>query len=502
MFLAITVLDFGGQYCHLVARRVRDLGVYSEILPGETVPPKEGLEGIILSGGPSSVYGQGAPHFNEEILSLGVPILGLCYGHQLIAKTAGGDVKPAGNGEYGSATISVSPKGILAGCSNEEKVWMSHGDAVLSLPSGFETLASTDGCPIAAYQNASKKLYGLQFHPEVVHTPAGTKIFGNFLNICGCKRDWRMDDFTGRSVAEAKNEITGKAIIALSGGVDSSTAAALVSKAIGKRLTAVFVDTGFMRLNEPELVRRAFENILDLRMIDASERFYSGLAGVTDPEQKRKIIGEQFIREFEAVAREIGADVLVQGTIYPDRVESASTSKSASKIKSHHNVAGLPADMKLRVYEPLRDLYKDEVRIIASKLGLPEEIVQRHPFPGPGLAIRILGEPTRERAEILKRADEIVIQEIRNAGLYEKTWQAFAVLLPVKSVGVQGDSRTYGNTIAIRAVDSVDGMTASFSRIPWDVLETISTRITNEVREANRVVYDITHKPPGTIEWE
>jgi GMP synthase (glutamine-hydrolysing) len=273
-------------------------------------------------------------------------------------------------------------------------------------------------------------------------------------------------------------------------------------KAIGKRLTAVFVDTGFMRLNEPELVRKAFENILDLRMVDASERFYARLAGVTDPEQKRRIIGEQFIREFEAVARGVGAEVLVQGTIYPDRVESASTSNNASKIKSHHNVAGLPKDMELRVYEPLRDLYKDEVRAIASKLGLPQEIVQRHPFPGPGLAIRILGEPTRGRAEILKRADGIVIQEIRKAGLYEKTWQAFAVLLPVKSVGVQGDSRTYGNTIAIRAVDSVDGMTANFSKIPWPVLEAISTRITNEVREVNRVVYDITHKPPGTIEWE
>ena len=516
MIECILVLDFGGQYCHLIARRIRELAVYSEIVqPSVMFEDLEGygkkynIKGIILSGGPYSVYENGSQrlsnNFMRYIVEHKIPLLGICYGHQLIAYCDGGKVKSIGKKEYGITKIFVKKhNGILKGLNKEEKVWMSHSDTVMEMPEDYEILAHTDNSPVAAFKHKEREIYGLQFHPEVIHTESGMKIFRNFIyDICKCKGNWRMEDFIDGSIKEIKKKIGDKkAIIALSGGVDSSTAAILVYRAIGKNLIAVFIDTGLMRKNEPESIKRIFtkEFDLNLRFIDAKNRFFKALKGIEDPEEKRRVIGEIFIRIFEEIARDVNADFLIQGTIYPDRIESGI--KSAFTIKTHHNVGGLPTTLGLKIIEPLRDLYKDEVRIIAKKLGLPDEIAYRHPFPGPGLAIRVIGEVTPESVEIVREADAIVKEEIKNSGLENELWQFFAVLLPIKTVGVQGDIRTYRNTIALRIVQSVDGMTANFARIPYDTLERISTRITNEIPYVNRVVYDITHKPPATIEWE
>jgi len=510
----ILIIDFGGQYCHLIARRIRELKVYSEILPYsaktteiERFREKYDLKGIILSGGPCSVYEKDSPSVGKEFIGYieknDLPLLGICYGHQLIAHLTGGKVVPGGRKEYGITEMTLDKKaGIFKGLSDKEKVWMSHADNVTDLPKGFETLAHSGNAPIAAYRKGN--IYGIQFHPEVVHTVHGQAMLKNFVyEVCKCKGNWEMGDFIKESIEKIRGEAGDrKALIALSGGVDSSTAAVLVSKAVGKNLIAVFIDTGLMRKNEPESIKETFTKNFDLnfKLVDARERFFKALKGVTDPERKRKIIGEEFIRVFEEEAKKAGADFLVQGTIYPDRIESGI--QSAATIKSHHNVGGLPEKYGLKIIEPLADLYKDEVRVIAKKLGLPDEIAYRHPFPGPGLAIRIVGEVTPETTRIVREADYIVKEEIKKSGLAKDLWQYFAVLLPVKSVGVQGDSRTYCNTVALRIVQSIDGMTANSAQIPYDVLEKISTRITNEIPEVNRVVYDLTHKPPGTIEWE
>ena len=508
----ILVLDFGGQYCHLIARRIRELSVYSEIVsPGITLDEINGYEkrydvkGLIISGGPQSVYGENAPEFNVNLLDLDLGILGLCYGHQLIAHHVGGGVEPGQRKEYGITEAHIDKAvGILKDLERKEKVWMSHSDTVLKIPDDYEVLAHTDNSPVAAFRHKKKMIYGLQWHPEVVHTVNGRKMFRNLVyDVCGCEGNWVMEDFVEESVEKIREDIGNKkALIALSGGVDSSTAAVLTHKALGENLTAVFVDTGLMRANEPESIKKIFTEDFDrnFRLVDARDRFFKALRGVLDPEEKRKVIGELFIRVFEEVAEEVNAGFLVQGTIYPDRIESGT--QHAFTIKSHHNVGGLPDVLGLRIVEPLQDLYKDEVRVVARKLGLPDEIAYRHPFPGPGLAIRIIGEVTLESVRIVREADAIVKEEIKKAGLEEELWQFFAVLLPIKTVGVQGDVRTYKNTVALRIVESVDGMTASFAKTPYDVLERISTRITNEIPEVNRVVYDLTHKPPGTIEWE
>ncbi len=508
----ILVLDFGGQYCHLIARRIRELNVYSEIVSPNITPRGVGgynkrydVKGLIISGGPQSVYGENAPRFDRGLLDLDLGVLGLCYGHQLIAHYAGGGVEPGEKKEYGITKAVVDkPAGVLKDLEREERVWMSHSDTVLELPGDYEILAHTDNSPVAAFRHRKKRVYGLQWHPEVVHTVNGKKMFRNFVyGVCRCEGNWVMSDFIEESVKKIRDGIGDKkALIALSGGVDSSTAAVLVHKAIGKNLTSVFVDTGLMRKDEPESIRRVFTEDFNInfRFVDARDRFFGALKGVLDPEDKRKVIGELFIRVFEEVAKNVGAGFLVQGTIYPDRIESGT--EHAFTIKSHHNVGGLPDVLGLEIVEPLEDLYKDEVRVVAEKLGLPDEITYRHPFPGPGLAIRIIGEVNPESTRIVREADAIVKEEINKAGLAKDLWQFFAVLLPVKTVGVQGDVRTYRNTVALRIVQSVDGMTANFAKIPYDVLERISTRITNEIPEVNRVVYDITHKPPGTVEWE
>ncbi len=510
----IIIIDFGGQYCHLIARRIRENKVFSEILPYfaktseiDGFREKYDLKGIVFSGGPCSVYEKNSPAVSREFLEYveknNIPLLGICYGHQLIAHLMGGKVVPGGRKEYGITEISVDKKvGIFKGLSSKERVWMSHGDNVTDLSKGFEELAHSDNAPIAAYRKGD--IYGIQFHPEVVHTVHGKEILKNFVyEVCKAKGNWEMGDFVKESVEKIKKKVgSGRALIALSGGVDSSTAAVLVSKAVGMNLTAVYVDTGLMRKNESESIEKTFTKGFDLnfKLVDAKERFFTALKGVTDPEKKRKTIGELFIRVFEEEAKKIKSDYLVQGTIYPDRIESGI--QSAATIKSHHNVGGLPEKLGLSIIEPLADLYKDEVRIIAKKIGLPDEIANRHPFPGPGLAIRIIGEVNPESTRIVREADYIVREEIEKTGLDKDLWQYFAVLLPVKSVGVQGDARTYCNTIALRIVQSKDGMTANFAEMPWNLLEKISTRITNEIPEVNRVVYDLTHKPPGTIEWE
>lgn len=505
----IIVMDFGSQYAHLIARRVRDLSVFSEVVPND-LPADEikksyqHIKGIILSGGPDDVVDKNAPQCDKKIFDLGVPVLGVCYGHHIIGHYLGGKVSLGTGREYGITKLRMEKKDdILRGFNATEDVWMNHGNSVTKLPKGFEAIARTDKC-IAAMMDKEKKIYGVQFHPEVTHTKKGEALYRNFVfDICGAKKDWSMEHFIENEVKNIKGQIgSRRAIIGLSGGVDSSVAAVLASKAIGRKLTAVFVDTGLMRLNEPDFIRNTFSSwSMKLEMVDAKKKFHAALKGVTDPEEKRKIIGRQFIEVFDEAAGSEKADVLLQGTIYPDRIESGS-SKNASVIKSHHNVGGLPEGMKLELCEPLRDLYKDEVRTVAKKLGLPHELVMRHPFPGPGLAIRILGECTEENVKIVQMANHIVIDELEKAGEYDNVWQAFAVLLPVKSVGVQGDARSYKKAIAIRMVNSVDAMSASFSRVPYDLLEKISTRITNEIKEVNRVVYDITNKPPGTIEWE
>ncbi len=509
----ILVLDFGGQYCHLIGRRVREHGVYSEIVPHDITPEEvKGLEekfnvkGLILSGGPSSVYEPNAPRINFTILEMGLPVLGLCYGHQLVAQMVRGKVKPAERREYGSAVVIIDKAvGVLKGIQPKEIVWMSHGDTVFELPPEFETLAHTESCPVAAYRHKTKAIYGLQWHPEVIHTKNGVQMLRNFIfDVCRCEANWKMDDLIGKMVKEIKSEVgNAKAIIGLSGGIDSSVATALAAKALGDKLTAVFVDHGFMREGEPETIRDTFQKFgINFVVANTQQRFMDKLKGVIDPEKKRKIIGEEFIRVFEEIAEKSGAQYLMQGTIYPDRIESGFR-KNSDVIKSHHNVAGLPSKIKFKkIVEPLRDLYKDEVRKVAKMLGLPKEIVDRQPFPGPGLAVRIIGEIDEEKVKVAKKTDAIVREEIEKAGLNEKLWQYFTVLTDTKATGVKGDSRAYGYVVAVRATESQEAMTANFAQIPYPVLEKISTRITNEVPEVTRVVYDITHKPPATIEWE
>jgi GMP synthase (glutamine-hydrolysing) len=509
----ILVLDFGGQYCHLIGRRIREHNVYSEIVPYDIKPEeiavlneKFNVKGLVFSGGPASVYEPKAPRCDPQVLDLNLPVLGLCYGHQLIAQMAGGKVEPAKRREYGIAYVTIDkPVGVLKGLNRKEKVWMSHGDTVFSLPNEYEVLAHTENCPVAAFRHKKKPIYGLQWHPEVVHTEKGMQIIRNFVfEVSRCKANWKMEDFIESAIREIKQTIgKSKAITALSGGIDSSTTTALAAKAIGRNLTAVFVDHGFLRQDEPEFVKKTFEKFgINFVLVEAKERFLQKLKGIADPERKRKIIGEEFIRVFEEEAKRVGAEYLIQGTIYPDRIESGFR-KFSDKIKTHHNVAGLPTKIEFKaVVEPLRDLYKDEVRKVAAQLGLPKEIVWRQPFPGPGLAVRVTGEITEEKLDIIRKADKIVTEEIESSGLSGSLWQYFAVLTDTKSTGVKGDARAYGYTIAVRAVESREAMTASFARIPYEVLERISTRITNEIPQVVRVVYDITHKPPATIEWE
>jgi len=505
----VVVLDFGAQYSQLIARRIRECHVYSEILPHTT--PLETLQrlepaAIVLSGGPDSVYAAGAVTCDERIFTAGIPILGICYGMQLMSKVLGGAVTASAKREYGKTQLQVVERdGLFAGLNDELICWMSHGDAVTTAPPGFQVLASTPNTPVAAMADRRRKLYAVQFHPEVAHTPWGMEVFRNFLwRECGLEGKWTMASFIAQAVEDIRVQVgDARVICGLSGGVDSCTAAALVHRAIGDQLTCIFVDHGLLRQGEAEQVVATFGHHFKVPLIHsrAQDRFLARLEGITDPEEKRVRIGQEFIAVFEEEARALGkVDFLVQGTLYPDVIESGTA--TAATIKTHHNVGGLPERMEQRLVEPFRFLFKDEVRGVAQELGLPDEIVWRHPFPGPGLAIRILGEVTRERLDLLRRADAIVTEEIKNAGLYRTIWQAFAVLAPIKSVGVMGDQRTYQHTIVLRAVDSEDAMTAHWSRLPYEVLERISSRITNEVPGINRLVYDITSKPPATIEWE
>jgi GMP synthase (glutamine-hydrolysing) len=509
----ILVLDFGGQYCHLIGRRIREEGVYSEIVPHDikieeikSLEKKFNIKGLILSGGPSSVYEYDAPKMDPRLVNIDLPILGLCYGLQLIAQITQGKVKPATCKEYGTTFVSIDKaKGILQGLNKREKVWMSHGDTVFAPPPNFEILAHSKNCPVAAFKHKKKPIYGLQWHPEVIHTKNGAKMLNNFIfEVCKCDSNWKIEDIIEKMVEEIRLAVgEEKAIIGLSGGIDSSVATALAAKAIENKLTAVFVDHGFMREGEPDQVRRTFQEFkLNFEVAEAQERFMRKLQKIIDPEKKRKIIGEEFIRVFEEAAAISDASFLIQGTIYPDRIESG-FSKNSNKIKSHHNVAGLPSKIKFKkILEPLRDLYKDEVRKVAKILGLPKKLLERQPFPGPGLAVRIIGNVNNEKNRIIKKADKIVREEIEKAKLDNKLWQYFAVLTDTKATGVKGDARAYGYVIAIRAAESREAMTACFARIPYSILEKISTRITNEIPQVTRVVYDITHKPPATIEWE
>jgi GMP synthase (glutamine-hydrolysing) len=510
---AILVLDFGGQYCNLIARRIREHKVYSEIVPCDITPKeikkmnrKLNVKGLVLSGGPWSVYGKNAPQFDSNILQMKIPILGLCYGHQLIAHFSNGKVEPGSKKEYGIAQVIIDkPVGVLDGMDRKETVWMSHGDTVYELPEDYEMLAFTETCPVAAYRHETKQIFGLQWHPEVNHTEKGMKMLSNFIfEICNCGADWKPKSLIEKAIQEIEGTVgEGTAIIGLSGGIDSSVSTYLAAKALGNRLLAIYVDHGFMRFGEADFVEETFQrNGINVRIVRAQERFVKKLEGIIDPEEKRKIIGSEFIRVFEEAAKKIDAEYLIQGTIYPDRIESGFR-KHSETIKTHHNVGGLPARMKFKkIIEPLRDLYKDEVREMAKSMNLPDELVSRQPFPGPGLAVRIIGEVTKEKIELVRKADKIVTDEIEYSGLKDNLWQYFAVLTETKSTGVKGDSRAYGYTIAVRIVESKEAMTAGFARIPYDVLEKISTRITNELPQVTRVVYDITHKPPATIEWE
>ncbi len=508
---SIVVLDYGGQYSQLIARRVRDCGVFSELLPhhvGLEEVAKRKPRGVILSGGPASVYAPGAPKLEQGLLELGVPVLGICYGMQLLVHDLGGRVEQAEVGEFGRSDLTVSEPGVLlAGMPREQTCWMSHRDTVFEPPPGFTALASSSASPVAAVENVERGIYGIQFHPEVVHTPYGQEILTRFLTeVCGCKRTWSAASIVEEQIARIRKQVgDGRVICGLSGGVDSSVAALLVHRAVGDQLTCVFVDHGLMRKAEGEQVISAFRDTFKVPLVavDAEQRFLERLNGVTEPEAKRKAIGAEFIRVFEEEATKLdGADYLVQGTLYSDVIESGGGTGAAT-IKSHHNVGGLPDDLQFKLVEPLRALFKDEVRAVGAELGLPERLVWRQPFPGPGLAIRIVGgEATKERLDVLREADHILQEEIRKAGLYRELWQSFCVLPDIRTVGVQGDERTYGYVVVVRAVTSDDAMTADWARLPYDLLETIASRMINELREVNRVVLDITSKPPGTIEWE
>ena len=508
----IAVLDFGSQYTQVIARRIRECSVYSEIMPFNTRASdlkKRGVCGVILSGGPASVLAKGSPRPDPKIFELGVPVLGICYGLQLMGKMLGGEIVSSRRREYGLGTLSFNGGGkLLAGIKSPIQVWNSHGDKIERLPKGFKAVGTTENSAYALVADESRRFYGMQFHPEVVHTPRGMEIIKNFLyKICGCTGDWKMSDYVARAIADIREKVGDKKVIlGLSGGVDSSVAAALIHKAVGDRLTCVFVDNGLLRKDERAKVERLFKDNFKMRMktVRAERLFLSRLAGVADPERKRKIIGKTFVEVFDKTVKSIGkVDFLAQGTLYPDVIESVPIAGNpASLIKSHHNVGGLPKRMKLRLLEPLRELFKDEVRALGAELGLSREVLWRHPFPGPGLGVRVVGDITKKRLDILREADAILMDEMRSGGYYDKVWQAFAVFLPVKTVGVMGDERTYDNVIALRIVESQDAMTADWAHIPHELLAKISNRIINEVKGVNRVSLDISSKPPATIEWE
>lgn len=509
----ILILDFGSQYTQLIARRIRELQVYCEIHPFHLSFEKIssfGAKAIILSGGPASVMEENAPTIDPKIFELGLPILGICYGMQLITKLLGGKLGRATHREYGRSIFNLTDNcELFNGVAAQSQVWMSHGDSIIELPKDFIKSGDSSNAPFAAMANTAKKIYALQFHPEVVHTESGTAILKNFIfNIAGCKADWNMSNFVEREVTRLQAQIGNERVLcAVSGGVDSTVTAVLLHKAIGDRVQCIFIDNGLLRKDEAKKVVNMFEKHwhIPLKFVDATERFLTKLAGISDPEQKRKIIGNEFIYLFEDEAKKfagVGFKFLAQGTLYPDVIESVSTKGPSAVIKSHHNVGGLPENMQFKLVEPLRELFKDEVRVLGEELGISRELTKRHPFPGPGLAVRILGDITAEKTRILQEADDIIVSEIKAAGLYDQIWQVFGVLLPVRTVGVMGDERTYGQVIAIRAVTSSDGMTADWVHLPQEVLAKMSNRIINEVREINRVVLDITSKPPGTIEWE